>query len=128
MACANLGRLWNRPTAERNGWRRPYTSSAFLLPAAFAEELLARGYVFSVLRDASDWRWSLGATSIGFGLLHLQNNGATPVSLAMVMLAGVFLGLVRMVTGQPIRCLDGALRLELDDGCALPQRGERIPV
>jgi uncharacterized protein len=71
-----------------------------LLPAALAEELLARGYVFSVIRDASDWRWSLGATSIGFGLLHLQNNGATPASLAMVMLAGVFLGLVRVATGS----------------------------
>jgi len=72
--------------------------STFLLPAALAEELLARGYVFTVIRDAAGWGWSLSATSIGFGLLHIANNGATEMSLALVMLAGVLLGLVRIAT------------------------------
>jgi hypothetical protein len=63
-----------------------------LLPAAFYEELLTRGYVFAVLREALGWRATLVATSVIFGLLHLQNAGANVESITLVILAGVFLG------------------------------------
>ena len=72
----------------------------FLLPAALMEELLARGYVFAVLRDALGWRWALGLTSVGFGLLHLPNNGAGVEPITLVTLAGVFLAAVVLATGS----------------------------
>src|SRR6185503_11806619 len=72
--------------------------SLFLLPAAFAEELATRGYVFAVLREVWGWRWTLFATSAVFGLLHLANAGANVQSVSLVILAGVFLGAVLLAT------------------------------
>lgn len=72
--------------------------SIFLLPAALTEELFVRGYVFAVLRRAIGWRWTLAATSVVFGLLHLRNNGASVQSVGMVTLAGVLLGAVLLAT------------------------------
>ena len=72
--------------------------SLFLLPAALAEELLTRGYIFSVLREVWGWRSTLVVTSGVFGLLHVRNAGATVESVALVTLAGVFLGGVLIAT------------------------------
>jgi membrane protease YdiL (CAAX protease family) len=69
-----------------------------LLPAALYEELATRGYVFAVLRDAIGWRSALLAMSIVFGLLHLRNPGASAESVGLVILAGVFLGVVVIAT------------------------------
>ncbi len=74
--------------------------SLFLAPPALAEELLFRGYIFSVLRRVWGWRATLAVTSVAFGLLHLLNPGATLLSLTLVMLAGVFLGGIVVVTGS----------------------------
>ena len=73
---------------------------ASLLPAALGEELLLRGYIFAVLREAIGWRWTLIATSIAFGLLHVSNPGADAESVVLVMLAGFFLGSVLLATGS----------------------------
>jgi uncharacterized protein len=73
---------------------------ANLLPAALGEELLLRGYVFAVLREAIGWRWTLITTSIAFGLLHVPNPGADAESVVLVMLAGFFLGSVLLATGS----------------------------
>ena len=72
--------------------------SLSLLPAAFSEELLSRGYIFAVLRHSWGVSGALVATSVGFGLLHLQNAGVSLESLMLVMLAGVFLGAVLIAT------------------------------
>ena len=72
--------------------------SLLLLPAALFEELVARGYILSVLRESWGWTWAIVATSIGFGLLHLANNGVTAESVALVMLAGFFLAGVLYAT------------------------------
>lgn len=72
--------------------------SVYLLPAALFEELLARGYLLSVLKEAWGWLWAIPATSIGFGLLHLRNNGANVESITLVTLAGVFLAMVLYAT------------------------------
>jgi uncharacterized protein len=69
-----------------------------LLPAALYEELATRGYVFAVLRDAIGWRSALLAMSVVFGLLHLRNPGASVESVGLVILAGVFLGVVVIAT------------------------------
>lgn len=69
-----------------------------LLPAALAEELVTRGYLLTVFRDALGWRWAVLITSLLFGLAHLQNPGANIQSVALVALAGVFLATVRITT------------------------------
>lgn len=69
-----------------------------LLPAAFYEELLARGYIFATLAEWLGTWWAVLLTSVGFGLLHLWNPGAHAGSLAIVALAGVYLAAVLLVT------------------------------
>ena len=84
----------------RDGSWTAAASLAFLnlLPAAFGEELFIRGYLFSVMRDAIGWRWTLVWTSVVFGLLHLNNPGADAQSVGIVMLAGFFLGSLYLAT------------------------------
>jgi membrane protease YdiL (CAAX protease family) len=69
-----------------------------LLPAAFYEELIARGYIFSAIRDGAGTAWAVAITSSLFGLLHMQNPGANVQSVMIVALAGVFLAAVRIGT------------------------------
>ena len=75
-------------------------SVAVLAPAALSEELLLRGYPFTVLRETWGWPTTMAITSIVFGLLHLNNPGVTPIAIANVMAAGVFLSGIRVVTGS----------------------------
>lgn len=77
-------------------WR----AAAVLLPAALAEELMARGYAWTVL---AEWRGPVAATavtSVVFAGLHLFNPGIGVLPLACVVGAGVLLGLVRWHTGS----------------------------
>ena len=74
------------------------STAAFLAPAALWEELVFRGYPFAVLAECWGRRAALGATSVVFGLVHLQNVGATWASISAVALAGVFLGGVLLAT------------------------------
>lgn len=86
------------PTAPGNWSWAAMFSFANLLPAAFGEELLLRGYIFAVLKESIGWRWTLIATSIVFGLLHVDNPGSDPQSIGIVMLAGFFLGSILLAT------------------------------
>lgn len=70
----------------------------FLLPAAFYEELLSRGYIFATLAEWLGRFWAVLLTSVGFGLLHLWNPGATAGSITSVVLAGVYLAVIVLVT------------------------------
>jgi CAAX protease family protein len=72
--------------------------TVILLPAAFLEELLFRGYLFSVLRRAAGWKTALIITSIAFGLIHAGNPGADAAALLAVVVAGFFLGLIFLTT------------------------------
>jgi membrane protease YdiL (CAAX protease family) len=72
--------------------------SLFLLPAALSEELFIRGYIFTVLRESWGWKWTMAVTSVAFGLGHLGNDNVDVASIALVMLAGVFLGGVLVAT------------------------------
>jgi membrane protease YdiL (CAAX protease family) len=71
------------------------------LAQSLGEEMISRGYLFSGLRDAFGAYGapaSLALTSIGFGLLHMANPGATAQSVCIVILAGAFLGAILMIT------------------------------
>lgn len=72
--------------------------SLTLLPAALLEELLTRGYILSALVESWGWLWAVVATSIGFGLLHLANNGASVEAVGLVTFAGFFLAAVLYAT------------------------------
>jgi len=72
--------------------------AAIFLPQSLGEEMLSRGYLFSALRDAIGWLGALAVTSLGFGLLHWHNPGATLQSVSVVVFAGVFLGAILIAT------------------------------
>ncbi|MGH9423555.1 MAG: CPBP family intramembrane glutamic endopeptidase, partial [Thermoanaerobaculia bacterium] len=86
------GELREVSSVPGSWWAAAGLSLANLLPAAASEELLLRGYVFAVLKESVGWRWTLIATSIVFGLLHIPNPGSDAQSITLVMLAGFFLG------------------------------------
>lgn len=94
------GMLTFVPAPATDVGRTMLLSIAVLAPAALTEELLMRGYPFTVLRSAWGWPAASALTSIVFGVLHLQNPGATPGAIANVIAAGVFLAGVRVVTGS----------------------------
>ena len=91
----------DRVPSPTTTWGQPLVRiTVLLLPAALAEELITRGYLLTAIRDALNWTWAVAITSIAFGLLHLQNPGATAQSVTLVVLAGVFLATIRIVTGS----------------------------
>lgn len=82
-------------------WSRAALDALLWLAApALFEELLARGYALGAI--AREWGETAAViiTSVGFGLLHLGNPGATAWSVAAVTIAGVFLAGVRLTTGS----------------------------
>jgi uncharacterized protein len=93
---------WLRPesvaTVTESWGRFALVMALFFLPQALTEELLFRGYIFAVIREAVGWRWALLLTSVVFGLLHSQNPGANLEPLAIVTLAGFFLGGILLLT------------------------------
>jgi len=62
------------------------------------EELLTRGYLLQNIRDGLGTRWAVGLTSLGFGVLHLGNPGASPVAVLGVALAGLLFAMAYLVT------------------------------
>jgi membrane protease YdiL (CAAX protease family) len=100
IACAALlatGLLQFTPSIAQASWMgAALRTTLVLLPAALAEELICRGYLLTVLRDSVGARAAVLGTSVLFGLLHLENPGATAVSLTVVLLSGVLLASVRL--------------------------------
>ena len=92
------GELRAIPTTNGSWLGAAALTFANLLPSAAGEELLVRGYLFSVIRESLGWRLALIITSVVFGLLHLQNPGADAESIGLVILAGFFLGSVLLAT------------------------------
>jgi membrane protease YdiL (CAAX protease family) len=89
----------DREAGTAVGWGGPILRiTLLLLPAAFYEELVARGYAFTAIRDGIGAPWAVAITSAFFGLAHMQNPGATAQSVIIVALAGVFLAAVRLGT------------------------------
>lgn len=92
------GELKSISQPDGSWWGASGISFANLLPAAFGEELLLRGYIFAVLREGAGTRWTLISTSVVFGLLHLTNPGADAQSISIVMMAGFFLASIFLAT------------------------------
>ena len=94
------GWLRPEPAAEGSSLLAALRLLVVLAPAALWEELLFRGYPFAVLRRAWGEGGAVVATSLAFGLLHLQNSGANLQAVGQVVFAGVWLGGVRLATGS----------------------------
>jgi len=100
LLIASVGWLRFQPDSPGNSLAEAARALLFLAPFAFSEELMMRGYVLTVLRQALGWRLALALTSIVFGLLHIPNPGSNPGNIAMVILAGVLLGGIVILTGS----------------------------
>lgn len=98
VALLLIGELRIAPDAPGSWASAALRAALVLIPAALTEELLLRGYIFAVLRESVGWKWTLIGTSVVFGLLHLNNPGATPESILLVIVAGFFLGTIVLVT------------------------------
>ena len=86
---------WLDVTDAPGTWARDALAvSMFLLPAAFVEELMMRGYVLAVLRERIGAVWAVLITSVAFGVLHAYNANASVRALALVSIAGIFLGVI----------------------------------
>jgi hypothetical protein len=97
---ALLATGWLRIEAAPAGdWgRTALITLIVLVPAALWEELLTRGYVFTLLRERLGARRAIVTMAVVFGAMHLQNAGATLQSVGLVALAGIFLGAIRVAT------------------------------
>lgn len=74
----------------------------FLAPAALWEELVFRGYLWTVARDAGGIRVARWTTAVAFGLLHITNPGSAVLSTVVVVIAGWCLGAIREFTDSVI--------------------------
>lgn len=107
-------------------WR----TALVLAPYALYEEVLVRGYALTVIREAAGWRLALLATSVFFAVMHLWNPGATALSFAIVLLAGLWLGAIRLVTGSLYAAWAAhfAWNWVMAAGLHVPVSGIRFPV
>lgn len=87
-----IGWLKLEPMPEGSLLTSAFFTLGLLAPAALWEELVARGYALALLRERFGARVAIVVTSVVFGLMHLENRGATFQSIALVTLAGIFLG------------------------------------
>jgi membrane protease YdiL (CAAX protease family) len=73
-------------------------TAIFVLLAAAAEEIAFRGYAFQRLVDSVGRLGAVLVLSALFGVAHLKNPSATPLSTANTALAGVLLAVVYLKT------------------------------
>lgn len=100
LALSAIGWLRFASAPDGSWWGVALAASWLLLPAALFEEVVVRGYAFDALRRGFGSTTAVAVTSAIFGLLHYANPGATALSIGLVTLAGVFLGVVVLVTGS----------------------------
>ena len=98
LALLSIHMLQIVPTTPGSSFATAGRYALILLPAAFFEELLMRGYPFAILRRVTGWKMALIVTSVLFGLLHLGNPGADAEAILAVIVAGFFLGAIFLAT------------------------------
>jgi membrane protease YdiL (CAAX protease family) len=69
---------------------------AYSISSGIMEELMFRGVVFRLIEEWLGSYWSLAISGLIFGLIHMDNEDATPTGVAVVILAGVMLGAAYM--------------------------------
>jgi hypothetical protein len=83
--------------AEAGDWGSAALQAVVMLaPAALTEELMFRGYGFTLVQRQWGARTAVVSTSMAFALMHLLNPGVSVQSVVMVGLAGIFLAVVRL--------------------------------
>jgi membrane protease YdiL (CAAX protease family) len=86
-------------SAQAGSWTNAAVfDAAFFAFAAAFEEIIIRGYIFSLIRRKWGWKAALVSTSIAFGAFHLMNPGVSVESIINVTLAGFLLGGILIVT------------------------------
>jgi len=74
------------------------------LVQGFAEEILCRGYFMVSLTNSLKGKYSaaiaVAVSSVVFALLHLGNQGVSPLSVLNIVLAGMFFGIYVLRTGN----------------------------
>jgi len=92
-----VGLLTFAPAPSDGSWiGAAFRVTLVLLPAALAEEMICRGYLLTVVRDCVGTPAAVVLTSVLFGVLHLNNPGATVASVLVVIISGLLLATVRI--------------------------------
>ena len=100
---------WYANTWMSEFWPAFLLTAAMFISVGFYEELLFRGYLGKNLSEGLNLRkkhprlaiWlAVSASSIIFGIFHATNPNATLVSTLNIALAGIFLGLGYLLTGE----------------------------
>ncbi len=69
--------------------------------AGIVEEILSRGIIFRIVEEGAGTWWSLLASALIFGFLHIMNDHATVFScISIALTAGVILGMLYVITRQ----------------------------
>ncbi len=84
------------PTSWDGSWA---ISCLTLLLLAAAEEVLCRGFLMDSLSVANRRSVGLLLSGILFGVLHVGNESATVLGIMNIILAGIFFGILRLISG-----------------------------
>lgn len=84
-----------------NGWQIPLGLMWFGLSSGFFEEMLFRGVLFRISQEVLGSWAALVISSLAFGLIHLNNPGATFQGVLFIAVeAGLLLAAAYMLTGR----------------------------
>lgn len=72
---------------------------------AFAEELLNRGFLMSMLRWTKRKIWVMLAPAVFFGMLHIFNSNFGVIPMINIVLAGLVIGYMYLKTGSLWMCI-----------------------
>jgi len=79
------------------GW---FAATVIFILAAGQEEIVGRGFLFPLIKRSIGFWWALILSSLAFSSLHILNPAFSPVSAFDIFLAGIFLALLRELTGD----------------------------
>lgn len=122
---------YSRAAQHSRAFAAPFAAAGmFILFAAALEEIGFRGYAFQRLVEATSAPGAVAISSVLFGLGHLGNPAATPLSTANTILAGIVMALAYLRTRAlwfPIG-LHFAWNFVLGPIASLPVSGIRLGV
>jgi membrane protease YdiL (CAAX protease family) len=96
--CVSGSFAWQTESVARCPRRAPV--HAICLLVGWKEELMSRGYHLQTIASGTSLAWGWIISSAVFGVLHLANPHANLLSVAGIILAGLFLGYAYIRTGS----------------------------